>query len=130
MYSWLPCQQSRTAAVVADHLEALGFRVQRNIGGQGVLGTLANGEGRAVLLHSDQVVLPVEEQTGLSCSRQVQQVDADGYTKRVMYAGGHDMRVASLLGRQLWCRESGNPGLARLSASSSQLKRNPSVPKP
>jgi amidohydrolase len=94
----LPCQESRTAAVVAHHLESLGYQVQRNIGGHGVVGILTNGEGKTVLLRSELDALPIEEETGLPYASKVEQVDSDGYTKRVMHACGHDMHMTSLLG--------------------------------
>lgn len=94
----LPCQEARTAAVVADHLEALGYRVQRNIGGHGVLGILENGAGKTVMLRSELDALPMEEDTGLPYASKEEQVDTDGYTKRVMHGCGHDMHMASLLG--------------------------------
>ncbi|KAG2418473.1 hypothetical protein HFD88_001574 [Aspergillus terreus] len=94
----LPCQESRTAAVVADHVEALGYQVQRNIGGHGVIGVLSNGEGKTVLLRSELDALPIEEDTGLPYASKVRQVDTDGYTKSVVHACGHDMHMASLLG--------------------------------
>jgi amidohydrolase len=94
----LPCQESRTAAVVAGHLESLGYQVQTNIGGHGVVGILTNGDGKTVLLRSELDALPVEEDTGLPYASKVEQVDTDGYTKRVMHACGHDMHMASLLG--------------------------------
>lgn len=94
----LPSQESRTAGVVADHLESLGYQVQRNIGGHGVVGMLTNGEGKTVLLRSELDALPIEEDTGLPYASKVEQVDTDGYTKRVMHACGHDMHMASLLG--------------------------------
>lgn len=94
----LPCQESRTAAVVADHLESLGYQVLRNIGGHGVVGILTNGEGKTVLLRSELDALPIQEDTGLTYTSKIEQVDTDGYTKRVMHACGHDMHMASLLG--------------------------------
>lgn len=94
----LPCQESRTATVVADHLESLGYQVQKNIGGYGVVGILANGEGKTILLRSELDALPIEEETGLPYASKIEQVDFDGYTKRVMHACGHDMHMASLLG--------------------------------
>jgi amidohydrolase len=93
-----PCQESRTAAVVAGHLESLGYQVQRNIGSHGVVGILANGEGKRVLLRSELDALPIEEDTGLPFASTMEQVDTDGYTKRVMHACGHDPHMASLLG--------------------------------
>jgi amidohydrolase len=97
-YPELPCQESRTAGVVACHLESLGYQVQRNIGGHGVVGILANGEGKTVLLRSELDALPVQEATGLPYASKVVQVDTDGCPKGVMHACGHDMHMASLLG--------------------------------
>lgn len=72
--------------------------MQRNIGGHGVVGTLTNGGGKAVLLRSELDALPIEEDTGLPYASIVEQVDTDGYTKQVMHACGHDMHMSSLLG--------------------------------
>lgn len=94
----LPCQESRTAALVAGHLESLAYQVQRNVGGHGVIGILSNGIGKTVLLRSELDALPIKEDTGLPYASKVKQVDADGYTKWVMHACGHDMHMASLLG--------------------------------
>ena len=94
----LPYQESRTAAVVADHLESLGYHVQKGIGGHGVVGILANGEGKTVMLRSELDALPIKEDTGLAYASKVEQVDTDGFTKPVMHACGHDMHVVSLLG--------------------------------
>ncbi|KAI1271854.1 peptidase [Xylaria sp. FL0933] len=97
-YPELPGQESRTAAIVARHLESLGFEVQSHIGGHGVVGILANGKGRTVLLRSELDALPMAEDTGLSYASKVEQVDVDGMTKPVMHGCGHDMHMASLLG--------------------------------
>ncbi|PVH86608.1 Zn-dependent exopeptidase [Cadophora sp. DSE1049] len=94
----LPCQESRTAAVIAGHLESLGYEVQKNIGGHGVIGILRNGNGATVLLRSELDALPIKEDTGLPYASTVEQVDSDGCTKPVMHACGHDMHMASLLG--------------------------------
>lgn len=94
----LPCQESRTATVVADHLEALGYEVQRGIGGHGVVGSLKNGQGKTVLLRSELDALPLKENTGLPYASNVRQLDSDGQIKWVMHGCGHDMHMASLLG--------------------------------
>jgi amidohydrolase len=94
----LPCQESRTAAVVADHLEALGYEVHRGVGGHGVIGVLGNGHGKTVLLRSELDALPLKEETGLPYASKVKQLDSDGQIKWVMHACGHDMHMASLLG--------------------------------
>jgi amidohydrolase len=93
----LPGQEIRTAATVAAHLTGLGLEVQTNIGGHGVVGILRNGSGKTIMLRSELDALPVKEKTGLPYTSQVQQVDADGYTKWVMHACGHDMHMVCLL---------------------------------
>ncbi|KAG8156820.1 hypothetical protein KVR01_013425 [Diaporthe batatas] len=94
----LPGQESRTAAIVAEHLESLGYKVERNIGGHGVVGILTNGEGSTVLLRSELDALPMEEDTGLPYASTAKQLDTDGIVKGVMHGCGHDMHMASLLG--------------------------------
>lgn len=94
----LPCQESRTAVVVAGRLESLGYEVHRNIGGHGFVGILANGKGRTVWLRSELDALPMEEDTGLPYASKVKQLDSDGIMKGVMHGCGHDMHMASLLG--------------------------------
>src|ERR1700678_586009 len=46
-------QEHRTAQCVAGQLQAYGFSVQTGIGGTGVVGSLANGTGPAVLLRAE-----------------------------------------------------------------------------
>ncbi|OQD63507.1 hypothetical protein PENPOL_c009G06053 [Penicillium polonicum] len=94
----LPCQEQRTAMVVADRLETLGFKVERGIGGHGVVGIIRNGSGQNVLLRSELDALPLKENTGLPYASKVEQVDADGIKKGVMHACAHDMHMTCLLG--------------------------------
>ncbi|WP_089100317.1 amidohydrolase [Streptomyces hyaluromycini] len=86
----LSFQEERTAAVVAGRLrEQGGWEVTEGVGGTGVVGVLANGDGPVVLLRADMDALPVREETGLAYAS-----ETDG----VMHACGHDMHVAWLLG--------------------------------
>ncbi|MET0872653.1 MAG: amidohydrolase, partial [Paeniglutamicibacter terrestris] len=84
----LGLQEHQTSARIETELAALGYVVQR-IGGTGVVGILANGEGAVVLSRADIDALPVTEDTGLEYSSTV-----DG----IMHACGHDMHMATLLG--------------------------------
>lgn len=102
----LPCQETRTAKIVADQLEALGYEVQRNIGGHGVIGSLENGHGKTVLLRSELDALPLKEDTELPYASNERQLDSDGQIKWVMHACGHDMHMASLLGAACLLQES------------------------
>ena len=57
--------EHRTAGIAADRLRDLGYQVTTGVGGTGVVGVLANGDGPTVLLRADMDGLPVLEQTGL-----------------------------------------------------------------
>jgi hippurate hydrolase len=81
--------EHRTAALVAERLEAWGYAVERGLGGTGVVGTLVRGRGgRRLGLRADMDALPIDEATGLphaSCH------------EGVMHACGHDGHTAMLL---------------------------------
>ncbi len=94
----LSFQEHRTAGIVAAILGELGYSVTTGLGGTGVVGLLANGEGPTVLLRADMDGLPVEEQTGLAYASTARGVDPEGNEMPVMHACGHDVHVTSLLG--------------------------------
>jgi len=83
-------QESRTAALVADKLQALGLQVTRGVGKTGVVGTLRAGKSnRAIGFRADMDALPIAE--------------ANTFEHRsrhagVMHACGHDGHTAMLLG--------------------------------
>lgn len=85
----LSMQETRTAALAAERLQAAGFEVTTEVGKTGVVGVLRNGDGPTVMLRADMDALPVQEQTGL---------DYASATPGVMHACGHDMHVAWLAG--------------------------------
>lgn len=83
----LSFEEVETRAEIVRRLQSYGFETQE-IGG-GVVGVLANGEGRTVLFRADMDALPVTENTGLEYAS----------TKPgVMHACGHDAHVTSALG--------------------------------
>jgi amidohydrolase len=91
LHQWpeLGFQETRTSALVADHLQALGIEVRRGVAQTGVLGTLrGNGEGKTVLLRADMDGLPIEEASGAPYASQ---------NHGVMHACGHDGHTAILL---------------------------------
>ncbi|MFF5767737.1 amidohydrolase [Streptomyces tanashiensis] len=94
----LSFQEFRTAGIVADRLRQQGWDVTQGVGGTGVVGVLANGEGPVVLLRADMDGLPVQERTGLPYASRATAVDGDGDEVPVMHACGHDMHVTCLLG--------------------------------
>ncbi|MCK6407820.1 MAG: amidohydrolase, partial [Thauera sp.] len=90
-------QEVRTAALVADHLRALGMEVRTGVGGHGVVGLLQGGRpGKVVALRADMDALPVAEVTGLSFASQVRQMNM-GVESPVMHACGHDGHTAMLM---------------------------------
>ena len=91
-------QELRTAGSVAERLRQAGFQVHAGIGGTGVVGVLANGDGPTVLLRADMDALPVREETDLPYASTATATDADGHAVPVMHACGHDVHVTCLLG--------------------------------
>ncbi|SFM34082.1 hippurate hydrolase [Variovorax sp. OV329] len=81
--------EHRTAALVAQKLEAWGYQVETGLGGTGVVGRLVRGDGKRHLgIRADMDALPIDEATGLpyaSCHH------------GVMHACGHDGHTAMLL---------------------------------
>jgi amidohydrolase len=94
----LSFQETRTAAIAAEHLTAAGFETATGVGGTGVVGVLRNGSGPTALVRADMDALPVLERTGLAYASTARATDADGHDVPVMHACGHDMHVTCLLG--------------------------------
>jgi len=96
-------RETRTAALVAGRLAALGYRVRTGPGGTGVIGLLAGGRpGKTVLLRADIDALPIQERTGAPYASE---------TPGVMHACGHDAHVAmALAAAEILAREA--PSLA------------------
>ncbi len=85
----LAFEEVRTSDLVAQRLQEWGYRVERGLGGTGVVGQLQRGGGtRCLGLRADMDALPIDEKTGLP------------YASRhagVMHACGHDGHTAMLL---------------------------------
>ena len=93
----LSFQERRTAGIVADRLEALGWDVTRGVAETGVVGLLeGNAPGKTVMIRVDIDALPIQEPGDRPYSSLVE---------GVMHACGHDghtavgMAVGELLGR-------------------------------
>jgi hippurate hydrolase len=85
----LAFEEHRTAALVADKLEAWGYAVERGIGGTGVVGTLVRGQGKKRLgIRADMDALPIDEASGAEWT---------SVHTGVMHACGHDGHTAMLL---------------------------------
>ncbi|GAB3757637.1 amidohydrolase [Ramlibacter monticola] len=94
----LSMQETRTAKIVADFLQALGYEVTREVGVTGVVAVLRNGAGATVMLRADMDALPMQEKTGLPYASTVVAKDEEGATVGVAHSCGHDMHVTWLLG--------------------------------
>ena len=93
----LSFQEHRTAGIVADRLDELGWQVTRGVADTGVVGLLNGaGPGSTIMIRVDIDALPIQEPDNRPYSSQV-----DG----VMHACGHDghtavgMAVAELLAK-------------------------------
>lgn len=81
--------EHRTAALVAERLQAWGYEVETGIGGTGVVGRLRRGSGeRRLGLRADMDALPILEATGKPHA---------SVHEGVMHACGHDGHTAMLL---------------------------------
>ncbi len=83
--------EHRTAAVVAERLQALGIETHTGIAVTGVVGrlVLGNGQGPAIGLRADMDALPLDEQNSFAHRSR---------HEHRMHACGHDGHVAMLLG--------------------------------
>ena len=91
-------REFRTAKLVADHLEALGIEVRREVAHTGVVGLLRGGlPGGVVALRADMDALPVTEEVDLPFASKVRTTYLDREVG-VMHACGHDAHTAILLG--------------------------------
>src|ERR671926_1664582 len=94
----LSLQERRTAGLAAEGLRTAGYEVTEGVGGTGVVGLLANGDGPTVMLRADMDALPVREATDLPYASTVTATDPDGNEVPVMHACGHDLHVTWLAG--------------------------------
>lgn len=92
-------REFRTAALVAEHLQALGFdEVRTGVAHTGVVGLLKGGRpGAVVALRADMDGLPVTEEVDLPFASRARAV-WNGEEVGVMHACGHDFHVAILMG--------------------------------
>jgi hippurate hydrolase len=91
----LGMEETRTAALVARELRALGIEVTEGVGKLGVVGTIRGTRpgNRSVGLRADMDALQITEQTGKPYASR---------TTGVMHACGHDGHTTMLLGAARW----------------------------
>lgn len=91
-------EETRTAALVAEHLRSLGMEVRTEVGRTGVIGILKGGRpGPVVALRADMDALPVTELADVPFASKAT-AQWQGATVGVMHACGHDNHVAILMG--------------------------------
>jgi amidohydrolase len=90
-------RETRTGALVAEHLRRLGLEVTTGVAYTGVVGLLrGNRPGPVIALRADMDALPVTEETGLPFASKARGI-FDGKDVGVMHACGHDTHVAILM---------------------------------
>ena len=91
-------RETRTAGIIAKHLQDLGMEVQTGVGVTGVVGILKGGKpGPVVALRADMDGLPVTERVPVPFASKVK-TQYNGQEVGVMHACGHDTHVAILMG--------------------------------
>ena len=78
----------RTAGIVADELEKMGYRVKRGVGKTGVVAEIGEG-GKLVAIRADMDALPLQE---------MNDHDYKSTFENAMHACGHDSHTAMALG--------------------------------
>jgi amidohydrolase len=103
----LAFKETKTAAVIADHLQGWGYEVRTGVAQTGVVANLrGTREGRGVLVRADMDGLPIKEEGDLPFR---------SLSEGVMHACGHDvhMAIALTLADLLAERRAEVPGLVR-----------------
>ena len=95
----LAFKETRTSALVADHLSQWGYDVTTGVGGSGVVGTLKRGNSsKTIGIRADMDALPIIEATGLAYASS---------NSGVMHACGHDGHTTILLAAARYLAQSG-----------------------
>ena len=91
-------RETRTAQIVAEHLQALGLEVHAGVAHTGVVGVLRGGHpGPVIALRADMDALPVTERVDVPFKSTVT-TEYRGEKVGVMHACGHDGHTAMLMG--------------------------------
>jgi amidohydrolase len=90
MYPELGFQENRSARIIADQLQELGYQVQTGVAGTGVVGVLDGKQpGPVVMVRFDMDALPITE---------ANEIPYASRNPGVMHACGHDAHMAIGLG--------------------------------
>lgn len=103
MHPEIGFEVQRTARIVADELQALGYRVRREVGVSGVVADLGQGHP-VVAIRADMDALPLQEMNDFEHRSTVE---------GAMHACGHDAHTAMALGAARLLAEETFPGTVR-----------------
>jgi hippurate hydrolase len=90
-------EETRTAALLARDLRALGFTVTEKVGRTGVVAIYRNGAGPTVMVRTELDALPMEEKTGLPYASRAK-ATSNGRETFVAHSCGHDIHMTSWVG--------------------------------
>ncbi len=96
----LSFQEKETSGWIAEQLELLGCKVERNVGGYGLMVQIDSGQpGPVVALRADIDALPIQDEK--TCAYRSQK-------PQIMHACGHDGHTASLLAIAAYYKQATN----------------------
>ena len=90
-------RETRTAALLAGRMRALGFTVTEGVGRTGIVAVYRNGEGPTLLVRTELDGLAMEEKTGLPYASRYQET-VDGHAQFTAHSCGHDAHMAAWIG--------------------------------
>ena len=104
MHPELGFTEKRTAEIVANELEKMGYRVRRGVGRTGVVADLGDENGPTIAIRADMDALPIIE----SADREYASL-----TRGIMHACGHDSHTSMALGVAMLFTKETFPGRVR-----------------
>ena len=90
-------EETRTAALLAKDMRAIGFTVTEKVGRTGVVAIYRNGPGPTVMVRTELDALPMEEKTGLPYASRAK-ATSNGRETFVAHSCGHDIHMTSWVG--------------------------------
>jgi amidohydrolase len=82
MHPELGFAEKRTAQIVADEMEKMGYKVRRGVGRTGVVADLGDENGPTIAVRADMDALPLQEANDVPYASK---------NRGVMHACGHDV---------------------------------------
>lgn len=90
-------QETRTAALLAKEMRALGFDVTEKVGKTGLVAIYKNGAGPVVMVRTELDALPMEEKSALPYASRAKAL-YNGKETFVAHSCGHDVHMAAWVG--------------------------------